>query len=525
MNNDSSENADAESSKVESIYFQIAVLTLATFMAGLDGLIVSVSLPKIAGSLGSTPTEVIWIITGYIVAAAAILPISGWLATYFGRKNYYMASVVCFTATSLFCGLSTSIEALVFFRVLQGLAAGGLAASEQAIIADITPKEKLGRAFSIYAFAIFLAPVMGPTLGGFITDTFSWHWLFFINIPIGILSLFLTAIFVKESPQAAKAAREFRENKVAIDWLGIILFVSGIAAMQIVLYKGPREDWFESLPVLILSAYSFLALVIGTTWEYYHEKPAVDIFMFKNRGFAIAAIMIFLISFVTNGISFMIPLFAQDLLGYSAMDSGLISLPATIIQIIGIQVVGYYSDMFDIRRFIFFGLISLTLTMWYFSTMNLDAGFNDLVIGKMLQLFSMCFLGATLNANAYYGVPSDKNNSASALLNLSVTMGGSTGIAIVSTFIAVRTQSYVGNSSDWISSFNPNYIETLSKLTRSFLDMGLTFSQATAKAQQVILETVAREASMNAIRDTFTLFIFVFILLTPMVFLLKKKPF
>lgn len=523
MNIDDSDNSETKSSKVESPYFQIIVLTLATFMAGLDSLIVVVSLPKIAGSLGSTPTEVIWVITGYIVAAAAILPISGWLATYFGRKNYYMFSVVSFTVTSVLCGLSTSIEALVFFRVLQGLSAGGLASSEQAIIADITPRDKLGRAFSIYAFAIFLAPVLGPTLGGFITDTFSWHWLFFINIPVGILSLFLTALFVKESAQAAKASKEFRDNKVTIDWLGIVLFVSGIAALQLVLYKGPREDWFESFPVLLLSAYSFLALVIGTTWEYYHEKPAVDIFMFKNRGFAIAAILIFLVSFIANAIGFIVPLFAQDLLGYSAMDTGLITLPGTIVQIIGIQIIGYFADIIDVRRLILFGFVSMAFTMWYFAVLNLNTGFDELVTGKIFQLFSMSFLAATLNANAYYSVPSDKNNSASALLNLAVTMGGSTGIAIVSTFIAVRTQVYVSNSSDWISNLNPNYVETLNRLTRSFSELGLTISEATAKAQQVIIETVSREASMNALRDTFTLFIFLHILLIPLVFLLKKK--
>ncbi|MEP6925251.1 MAG: DHA2 family efflux MFS transporter permease subunit, partial [Pyrinomonadaceae bacterium] len=264
-------------------YFSIFILTLATFMATLDTTITNVALPKMAGDLSVTPSELVWVIGAYLVATAAVLPISGWLATYFGRKRYYMISVAVFTLSSVLCGLATNLESLIFFRIIQGLGGGGLATSEQAIIADIMPAEKLGRAFSIYALGIAAAPVFGPTLGGFITDTWSWHWVFFINLPIGIISLVLSWLFVYETEQS-KAARVkfFREGKT-IDWPGILLFVGGIAALVVVLQQGPKEGWFESDFILLLTMGAFFAILIGIVWEYYQEKPAVDIMMFKNR--------------------------------------------------------------------------------------------------------------------------------------------------------------------------------------------------------------------------------------------------
>ncbi|HSK70457.1 MAG TPA: MFS transporter, partial [Pyrinomonadaceae bacterium] len=506
MNTDSS-NTETATSAVPNPYFQIFVLTLATFMATLDATVVTVSLPKMASDLSSTPTEVIWTVSAYIVAMAAILPISGWIATYFGRKNYYMFCVVGFTVTSLLCGLAQSLESLVFFRVLQGLTSGGLASSEQAIIADITPQEKLGRAFSIYAFGVSFAPILGPTLGGFITDTLSWHWIFFINLPIGIVSLILTGLFVKESEAAKEASREFRRSGKAVDWLGIILFVTGIAALVLVLEKGPKEGWFDSDFVLLLAAYSFFALLIGITWEYYHEKPAVDVFILKHRGFTGALILALTAGFVISGTNFLIPFFSQTLLGYTAMDAGMISLPGTIVQLIGIQIVGYLADKFEIRRLILFGLVSMIFSIWYFATLNLDASFYDLSVARTLQLFSLSFLAVTVNTAAYYGLPPEKNNSAAALLNLARNMGMSFGIALTSTLVALRTQTYINNTGYHTTELNPNYTEAVKKIAQSLQEHGLTAAQAAAKAKAMIWERVIEQSTMNAIIDAFMLYI------------------
>lgn len=521
-------HADSDSSEPEipegqSPYVVVFVLTIATFMSVLDSTVVNVSLPKMAGDLSSTPTEIIWIISSYIVANAAVLPISGWLATYFGRKNYYMASVVGFTITSLLCGLATNLEALIFFRILQGISAGGIAPSEQAIIADVTPQNKLGRIFAIYSLGVSLAPIFGPTFGGFITDTLSWHWIFFINVPVGVISLILTWLFVQESKQAEKATREFRKGGKAIDWVGIILFVTGIAALEFVLGEGPKEGWFESDFIFLMLAYSVVALLIGVTWEYYQDKPAVDISMFANRGFTGACILIVAATFVISGTSFLFPFFTQTLLGYTAMDAGMIGLPGTICQLIVIQTVGYLSDKTDIRRIIFIGLILAVFAVWNFSTLNLNSSYADMVWARIYFSVSVAFLAATVNTAAYYGLPPEKNNSASSLLNLARNMGSSFGIALTSTIISVKSQVHINNLSAHTNVYNPNYTETINRLAQHFQDMGLKASTAAGAATGTMWREVLRQSTMNAILDAVGVFIILHICIIPLVFLLKKK--
>lgn len=509
--------------KVYSPYVAVFVLTLATFMSVLDSTVVNVSLPKMASDLSSTPTEIIWIISSYIIANVAILPISGWLATYFGRKNYYMACVLGFTVTSVLCGLATNLESLIFFRVLQGLSAGGIAPSEQAIIADITPPDKLGRMFSIYGLGLSIAPVLGPTLGGYITDTLSWHWIFFINLPVGIVSLVLTALFVKESKQAEENTREFRSAGKTVDWAGIILFVTGIAALELLLGEGPKEGWLESDFILLMLAYSVVALLVGIVWEYYQDKPAVDISMFKDRSFSSSCILILTVSFVISGTGFLIPFFTQTLLGYTAMDAGMIGLPGTICQMLTIQAVGYLSDKIDIRRIIFVGLILMTLAVWNLSGFNLNTGYEDMVWARIYFSISIAFLAATINTAAYNGLAPEKNNSASALLNLSRNMGASLGIALTSTIIATQSQVHVNNLSYYTNVFNTNFTETLKGLTETFQNQGLKAVEAASAAQGVMWNELLKQSVMNSILDAIGIYVLLHICVIPLAFLLKRK--
>ena len=504
-------------------YITILILTLATFMEVLDTTIANVALPRIAGDLAVTPNEVVWVLGSYLVANAAILPISGWLATYFGRKRYYMACVALFTVSSVLCGLSWSLESLIFFRILQGLSGGGLAPSEQAIIADITPPERLGRAFSIYGFGLAVAPVIGPTLGGFITDTCSWHWIFFINLPIGIISLILTGLFVQESKQAERVQADFREQGGTIDWIGIVLFVTGIAAFEVVLEKGPQEGWFESDFVFVAAIVSFFSILIGATWEYYQKQPAVDILMLKSASFAGACILIFTIGFVTTGSIFLVPFMAQTLLGYTAMDAGMVGFPAAIILMIMIQVVGLLIDKFDIRKIILFGLLISGLAVWNLSSVNLQVDFYTLAWARAFQSFGLAFLAVSVNTAAYYNIKPEKNNSASAILNLARNIGASVGIALTSTIIVVQTQVHINNLGYHASDFNPNYVRALSELATAFKNQGLTIAQSAGLAQGVIWETIVRQASMKAILDAFQFYLILFICVLPLVFLLKKK--
>ena len=522
MNSEPS-NPETPPSDKQSPYVVVFVLTLATFMSVLDSTVVNVSLPKMAGDLSSTPTEIIWIISSYIVANAAILPISGWLATYFGRKRFYMACVAGFTITSVLCGFATSLETLIFFRILQGLSAGGIAPSEQAIIADVTPIDKLGRIFSIYGLGISIAPVLGPTLGGYITDTLSWHWIFFINLPIGIISLVLTSLFVKESKQSEQLSKEFRQSGEGIDWVGIFLFVTGIAALVLLLSEGPKSGWLDSTFILLILVYTIIALLVGIAWEYYQRKPAVDIFMFKDRGFTASCILILAVSFVLSGVSFIIPFFTQTLLGYTAMDAGMIGLPGTICQLIGIQVMGYLSDKTDIRRIIFAGLVLLVFAVWNFSGFNLNTSYTDMVWARVYFSISIAFVATSINTVAYYGIRPEQNNSASALLNLSRNMGASFGVALTSTIISIQSQVHINNLTEHTNVLNPNFTGTITGLSQALHDNGLTKIEAAGTAQSMMWHEVISQATMNSILDAIHVYIILHICIIPLVFLLKPK--
>ncbi|MFN0278803.1 MAG: DHA2 family efflux MFS transporter permease subunit [Pyrinomonadaceae bacterium] len=509
--------------KENSSYVSVIILTLATFMSVLDSTVVNVSLPKMSDDLSTTPTEIIWVVTSYIVAMAAVLPISGWLATYFGRKRYYLASVIGFTAASVMCAFSTSLEMLVFSRIIQGLSAGGIAPSEQAIIADITPKEKLGRTFAIYSLGISVAPILGPTLGGFITDTLSWHWIFLINLPLGIISIVLTYVFVKESDTAEKMTKEFRTGDNTVDWLGVFFFVSGIATLELVLMEGPRENWLESDFVLIMAIYCAFALLSGIVWEYYRRKPAVDVRMFKDRTFSTACILILTVSLVISGSSFLTPFFTQVLLGYSAMDAGMLGLPATIAQMAIIPIVGYFSDKIDVRKIIFIGLAFTAFAVLNFLSFNLQSEYNDIMLARMFYTGSLGFLAATVNTVAYYHISAAQNNSASALLNLVRNVGASLGIALTSTIITVKSQVHINDASYHTNPYNPNFTQAIANLSDAIVTNGLDTANAADRALGVMWQEILRQSTMNAVLDAVAVYVILHLCLIPLVFLLKGK--
>lgn len=492
-------------------------------MEVVDMTIVNVALPRIASDLSSTPAEASWLIGSYLIANAMVLPISGWLAIYFGRKNYFQICLVIFTASSFFCGISTNLEMLIFFRVIQGLSGSGLATSEQAMITDMFPPEKLGRAFSIYAFGMVFATIIGPSLGGWITDTFSWHWIFFINIPIGVLSYILVRIFIFESERSQNARLEALQKGKRIDWIGIILVVIGFGAFQLVMEEGNKEGWLESNFIVLTTGIALAAIIVGITWEYYQESPAMDISMFSNRNFTLSAILVFIIRFVIFGTTFLIPYLAQTLLDYNATNAGLLLIPGAITLLIMMPVAGYLADRFDARKVIFVGLIISFAAMWNLTTISLDVGFNDLATYRVIQIFGLSFLSSTMMAVGYYYVPPAKNDSASALINLASNLGASLGVAMATTLLSRNAQFYVNHSGYHTTDYNPNYTAEIERLTQVFVDQGLTVVQATAKAQAVLWETVNQQASMNAVIDVFRLFMMLILIAVPIVFLLKPK--
>jgi MFS transporter, DHA2 family, multidrug resistance protein len=506
-----------------SPYTATLILTLATFMEALDITIAHVALPKIASGLGVSLDEAGWSTGAFLIANATIVPISAWLATYLGRKRYYMICVVFFTVSSFFCAFSQSLEMLVFFRILQGLSGGGLAASEQAIISDITPSDQLGRAFSVYAFAVMLGPICGPTVGGFISDNFGWHWVFLINIPVGIVSLILTGIFVKESSKAIERTQKLKKEGSKVDFVGIFSFICGIACFELFLHEGPKEGWFNSQYVTILGVISALSLIIGITWEYYQDNPAIDISLFKYRHFTIISLLFLLSSVISTGAVFLFPFMAQSLFGYSASNSGMIFLPGTLVMMVSIQIVGFMIDKIDIRWILMTGFIVLAFSMWSLSHITFQSDYSFLVWARIFQSFGLSFGAVSMMTTAYAGMPDSKKNSISAFTNLARNTGSSLGIAIASTFIVVQTQAHVSTLGVHISDYNPAFVNSLKVAVSYFQTLGYTAIQSSGLANELILSSLEKQAGMLAFIDAFKMYMILYLFMIPLVLLLKKK--
>jgi DHA2 family multidrug resistance protein len=504
----------------------IIILTIATFMEVLDTSIANVALPHIAGSLSAGQDEASWVLTSYLVANAIILPISGWLATFFGRKRFYMACVVIFVASSFLCGIATNLGMLIFFRIIQGLGGGGLAPSEQSIIADTVPVEKRGIAFAIYGLGVVFAPAIGPTFGGWITDNYSWHWIFFINVPVGLISLALTWYFVQE-PKSTEGERErLKSEGFRVDWIGILLIALGIGALELVLDEGNREDWFESNFIWRFFVIAAIALTVGVIWEFYQKHPAVDVRMLLNRNFASSFILLFAVGFILFGSTFLLPLMVQTLMGYDAVTAGEVISPGGFVVMLMMPVVGgFLMQRVQARWLILFGLITSALALWNLSTLNLEVSYSDLAWARMYQAFGLAFLFVPINTAAYTGIPQGKTNNVSALMNLSRNLGGSFGIAILSTILARRAQYHIHTFGYHTSNYDPNYLNWLSNTTQYLQQQGATAIQAAEQSQGLIWAQVQKQSTMLAFLDAYYVLMILVICVIPLIFLLKKnKP-
>jgi DHA2 family multidrug resistance protein len=392
-------------------------VTMATFMELLDTAIANVALPHIAGGLAVSYDESTWVLTSYLVANAIVLPLSAWLSRVFGRKNYYMTCVALFTVSSLLCGLAPSLGLLVFFRVLQGIGGGGLAPVEQAILVDTFPAAKRAAAFALYSMAIVTAPAIGPPLGGWITDSFSWRWVFFINIPIGLLSLFLTNRIVSDPPAFTAEVRAARQaGKLKVDYLGILLVAIGFACLEVVLDRGQREDWLESNFIRTFLVIALAALVIAIVWELRHSDPVVELRLLAERNFALANCFYFLFGFVLFGSTVLIPQMLQSLYGYTATSAGLVLGPGALVIVALAPVVVRLVRRIPVPYFIGTGFSILGLAMWKFASFDLDASYGNEAWARALQGLGLAFLFVPISQLAYSYLPKNKNNKASSSL-------------------------------------------------------------------------------------------------------------
>jgi MFS transporter, DHA2 family, multidrug resistance protein len=494
-------------------------VTMATFMEVLDTSIANVALPHMAGNLSVSQDESTWVLTSYLVSNAIVLPISGWLATRFGRKRFYISCVALFTASSFLCGIAPSLGMLIFFRVLQGVGGGGLGPSEQSILADTFPPEKRGMAFAIYGMAVVLAPALGPTLGGFITDNYSWRWVFFINVPVGLLSMFLSSRMVTDPPWLEKA----KGNSSPIDVVGLGLITLGLGSLEVVLDKGQESDWFHSSFVVGFSIVALASLVSAILWELYTDHPVIDVRLFKGRTFAMANGMMFTLGLTLFGTTVLLPQFTQVLLGYSAEQAGMALSPGGILIMCMMPFIGKFLGKVDARKMIAFGFVALSASLFYMShRLYLGIDFKHAMLLRMYQAFGLAFLFVPINTLAYVDVPQERTNSVSGLINLSRNMGGDVGIALVTTLLARRSQMHQVELVRHTTPFDAPFRERLDGITRALEHSGASASDAALQAYRALYRTVLAQAQTLAYVDVLFLIACGTAVMVPLAFLMKR---
>ncbi len=427
-------------------------VTLATFMEVLDSSIANVALPHISGGLGAGADEATWVLTSYLVSNAIVLPMSGWLTTVFGRKRFYMTCVAVFTVSSILCGFAPTLPLLIFFRILQGAGGGGMGPSEQAILADTFPPEKRGLAFSVYGMAVVVAPAIGPTLGGWITDNYDWRWIFFINVPVGIASLLLSWKVVEDPPYLRGIF-----GKIKVDYVGLSLIVLAIGALQVVLDKGQQDDWFGSSFITTFFVLAMSALVMLVIYEWRHPQPILELKLLKNRNFATSAFLNFVLGMVLYGTTVLIPQFLQYMMGYSAERAGMALSPGGFALMIMMPIAGILTSKLDPRWLIAAGFAMTAVALHHITNLNLQIDFRTIMLWRIYQVMGMAFIFIPISTLSYVGVPPEKNNQVSGISNFVRNLGGSVGISMLTTFIARESQIHQSNLVNNATSANPQF--------------------------------------------------------------------
>jgi MFS transporter, DHA2 family, multidrug resistance protein len=501
-------------------------VTLPTFMEVLDSSITNVSLRYISGDLSAVENDSEWVVTSYLAANAIILPISSWLSMYFGRRRYFLLSVAGFTATSLLCGMATSLESLIAFRVLQGLAGGGLQPCTQAVLLDSFPKEKHGAAMAAYTLATFVAPVAGPTVGGWLTDNYSWRWIFFINVPIGVLALAMCRAMLTDPPYLKAERAEWRRRSLRFDFVGLGLITVGLVSLEVVLSKGQEWDWLGDpfFRVHWLIAGVVLGLSLAVWWELRVEGPVVDLRPLADRNFAASAVICFCASGVLCGCSIALPGMIQNLFGYDAIQAGLAMSPAGLFGLLALPVVGALLGRgFDARWLIAAGALVLASSSFWTSQMNLFMSPGHVAWSRIVLGVAVTLLFSPLNVTAYASLPPHLRGAATGLFALLRNDGGSVGTSIVKTLRDRREQFHLERLGEWLAPLSPNLGARLIELRTTFLGITGDPGRAASMAWQSISDLRRQQALSLAYFDCFWVCGALALALAPLVLLMKRS--
>jgi DHA2 family multidrug resistance protein len=493
---------------------------LATFMEVLDGTIANVALPHIASNLSVSVDEATWVLTSYLVSNAIVLPISGWFASLFGRKRFYMACVVLFTISSFLCAMATSLGMLVVLRIIQGLGGGALQPTAQAILVESHPPRRQGLAMAAFGMGVVLAPIIGPTLGGWITDNYTWRWIFLINLPVGILALLLTSALVDDPPYLVR--RSLRTLR--IDYVGLGLVAVGLGFLQVVLDKGQRDDWFGSNFIVACTVVFSVALAAAVVWELRSKEPVVDLRLLKDRNFFLSNLLMFTLGFVLYGSTVLIPVFLQTLLGYTALLSGLALSPGGVMTLVMLPIAGVLLPRVGPRWLIAVGLLTGGLALFYMSRWNLQIDFHAAMMGRIYQAFGLAFLFVPINAAAFTFIPKPKLQNATGIINLARNIGGSAGVAFVTTMLARRSQFHQGVLVGHATPYDYNFLAFLQGAGQFLFGRGSSATQAADQAQGLAYLLVQQQAGVMAFIDTFWILGVVFLALIPLALVLRKPP-
>jgi DHA2 family multidrug resistance protein len=493
-------------------------VTLATFMEVLDSSIANVALPHIAGSLGASSEESTWVITSYLVSSAVVLPMSGWLSNLIGRKRFYMGCVTIFTLSSFLCALAPSLPMLIFFRILQGAGGGGLQPTEQAILADTFSAKQRAMGFAMYGVAILVAPAIGPTFGGWVTDNYSWHWIFLINVPIGIISLFLTQRIVFDPAYL----RNMKKSAFRVDYVGIGLIVIGVGFLQYVLDKGQESDWFSSNTILISLIVAIVALVALVIRELTHENPIMDLRLLSKRNFATAVTFSFILGMVLNGSTILLPQFLQNDLGYTAQQAGMALSPGALALIIMMPIAGILASKFDPRVIIACGFALTALGLFHVTGLHYGVSFGTMVSYRVIQVIGIPLIFIPISTLNYVGVPRNKFNQVSGISNFLRNLGGGIGVSLLNNFIARQDQIHRSALTTHTNRANPFFERQLQGMTQNFISMGVSPAAASHRALAQLSAQVNLQANVLSFANSFWVLGFLVLLLIPLPFLMRR---